>query len=243
MNKLAEKLGKDPVELRLQNIMDEDKLLPVGTTNPGGVSMDQVIREVAWKSNWSYPGKRGENNPDYPEELPRFVKGRAFAAGFKNIGFSFCYQENSWAEVELRGETDIEEAVLRIAGADVGQGDDTVLAQIAVHTRNIYFEQLKLEVYDTAFTLNTGRASATRRFNSLILATASANCRCSAATRASSATRACTCVAASSWRDSIAAFAKISVQQLVPYSRPQGFWPACGVKLLRPGVRNSGRVT
>jgi len=78
MNKLAEKLGKDPVELRLQNIMDEDKLLAVGTTIPGGVSIDKVIRQVAWKSNWVYPGKRGENNPDYPEELPRFVKGRAF---------------------------------------------------------------------------------------------------------------------------------------------------------------------
>jgi CO/xanthine dehydrogenase Mo-binding subunit len=162
MNKLAEKLGKDPVELRLQNILDEDKLTSVGTTIPGGVSMERVIRETAWKSNWYYPGPRGENDPDYPEELPRYVTGRAFAAGFKNIGFSFGYPENSWAEVELQGGADIEEAILRIAGADVGQGHHTVMAQIAAEALNIPFEKIKLAVSDTAFTQSSGSASASR---------------------------------------------------------------------------------
>ncbi len=162
MNKLAEKMGKDPVDLRLKNVMDEDKLLAVGTTIPGGVSMEDVIRKAAWKSNWVYPGKRGLNDSDFPEELPRFVKGRAFAAGFKNIGFSFGYQENSWAEVELHGQNTIEEAILRIAGADVGQGHHTVMAQIAAEVLDIKLEQLKLVVSDTAFTQNSGSASASR---------------------------------------------------------------------------------
>lgn len=162
MNKLAEKLGKDPVDLRLHNILDEDKLLAVGTTIPGGVSLEKVIREVAWKSNWVYPGKRGENNPDYPEELPRFVKGRAFAAGFKNIGFSLGYQENSWAQVELRGEAGIEEAVVRIAGADVGQGHHTAMAQIAAEVLNVDLNVINMEVSDTAFTESSGSASASR---------------------------------------------------------------------------------
>jgi CO/xanthine dehydrogenase Mo-binding subunit len=162
MNKLAEKMGKDPVELRLKNILDEDKLLSVGTTIPGGVTLERVIREVAWKSNWFYPGKRGENNPDYPEELPRFVKGKAVAAGFKNIGFSFGYQENSWAAVELHGKDDIEEALVRIAGADVGQGHHTAMAQIAAEVLKVDFEKIKLQVSDTAVTQNSGSASASR---------------------------------------------------------------------------------
>jgi CO/xanthine dehydrogenase Mo-binding subunit len=162
MNKLAEKLGKDPVELRLKNALDDDKLLAVGTTIPGGVSMKQVIRETAWKSNWVYHGRRGENDPDYPEELPRFVKGHGFAAGFKNIGFSAGYQENSWAEVELRGAGDITEAVVRIAGADVGQGHHTVMAQIAAEALDVDFDKIKLEVSDTAFTRSSGSASASR---------------------------------------------------------------------------------
>jgi CO/xanthine dehydrogenase Mo-binding subunit len=162
MNKLAEKMSKDPVELRLKNILDEDKLLSVGTTIPGGVSLERVIREVAWKSNWFYPGKRGENSPDYPEELPRFVKGKAMAAGFKNIGFSFGYQENSWAAVELHGQDDIEEAQVRIAGADVGQGHHTAMAQIAAEVLKVDFEKIKLQVSDTAVTQNSGSASASR---------------------------------------------------------------------------------
>jgi CO/xanthine dehydrogenase Mo-binding subunit len=162
MNKLAEKLGKDPVELRLKNALTPDKLLSVGTTIPGGVSMEQVIREAAWKSNWVYRGRRGENNPANPEKLPRFVIGRGFAASFKNIGFTLGYQENSWAGVELRGGGEIEEAILRIAGADVGQGHHTVMAQIAAETLGIELEKVKLEVSDTAFTESSGSASASR---------------------------------------------------------------------------------
>ncbi len=163
MSKLAEKLGKDPVDLRLKNILDEDKLLSVGTTIPGGVSLETVIRQMTWKSNWvSRVGPRGENNPDYPEPLPRLVLGRGFAAGFKNIGFSFGFHENSWAEVELRGEGEIEEARVRIAGADVGQGHHTVMAQIAAEVLEIELEKIKLEVSDTAFTQSSGSASASR---------------------------------------------------------------------------------
>jgi CO/xanthine dehydrogenase Mo-binding subunit len=162
MNKLAEKLGKDPVDLRLKNILDADKLLSVGTTIPGGVSLETVIRKTAWKSNWSYRGPRGENDPDYPELLPRLVTGRGFAAGFKNIGFSLGFQESSWAEVELRGGAEIAEAVVRLAGADVGQGHHTAMAQIAAETLDIEPEKIKLEVSDTAFTDNSGSASASR---------------------------------------------------------------------------------
>jgi len=163
MNKLAEKLGADPIELRLKNALDEDKSLVVDTTIPGGVSLSKVIRDTAWKSNWqSKVGSRGENDPDYPEILPRLVNGVGFAAGFKNIGFSFGYQENSWAEIELRGESEVDEAIVRIAGADVGQGHHTVMAQIAAETLNVPFERIKLETSDTAFTDNSGSASASR---------------------------------------------------------------------------------
>ena len=162
MNKLAEKLGKDPVDLRLKNALTADSLLSVGTTIPGGVSMEQVIRETAWKSNWAYRGRRGENNADEPEELPRFVTGRGFAAGFKNFGFSSGYKENSWAAIELHGGDEIEQVVVRLAGADVGQGHHTVMAQIAAEALQVDLEKIRLEVSDTAFTDSSGSASASR---------------------------------------------------------------------------------
>jgi CO/xanthine dehydrogenase Mo-binding subunit len=159
MNKLAAKLGVDPVELRLKNVLDENKLLPVSTPIPGGVSLKQVIGETARQSNWSHD--RG-HRLDRAGELPRFVSGKAFAAGYKNVGFSFGYPENSWAEVELRGGAEIEEAVVRIAGADVGQGHHTAMGQIAAETLGIDFDRVILETSDTAFTKSSGSASASR---------------------------------------------------------------------------------
>lgn len=163
MNKLAEKLGADPVQLRLKNALNDEKTLSVGTTIPGGVSLDKVIRQTAWQSNWrSRVGPRGENDPDYPEILPRLVKGTGFAAGFKNIGFSFGYQENSWAEVELQGGETIEAVIVRLAGADVGQGHHTAMAQIAAEATDVEIEKVRLETSDTAFTESSGSASASR---------------------------------------------------------------------------------
>lgn len=154
MNKLADKLGLDPVEIRLKNILDEHKLLSVGTTIPGGVSLEQVIRATAEVGNWNV------NRQPHDGTVAR--RGRGFAAAIKNIGFSFGYQENSWAAVELRGAAEVAGAILRIAGADVGQGHHTAMAQIAAETLGLALEQVTLEVSDTAFTHSSGSASASR---------------------------------------------------------------------------------
>lgn len=163
MNKLAEKVGVDPVEIRLKNILTNHKLLPVGTPIPGGVSLEQVIRETAQHSGWTpEAGARRKSRTDSPAESPRLVTGRGFVAGLKSFGFGFSFQENSWAEVELRGGAGIEEAIIRLAGSDVGQGHHTVMAQIAAETLNITIEQVSLLVSDTAFTQSSGSASASR---------------------------------------------------------------------------------
>ena len=160
MNKLAEKLGLDPVEIRLKNVLTADKLLSVGTHIRGGVSLAQVIHETARAANWT--ARAGARDKTQAGELPKIAKGRGFAAGFKNIGFSSGYPENSWAEVELRGGVEIEEAIVRLAGADVGQGHHTAMLQIAAQTLGLDFEKVRAEVSDTAFTQSSGSASASR---------------------------------------------------------------------------------
>ena len=47
MNKLAETLGMDPVELRMKNLLREGSLLSVGTPLPPGVTMPQVAEQAA----------------------------------------------------------------------------------------------------------------------------------------------------------------------------------------------------
>jgi len=174
MNKLAEALGMSPVDIRLKNILDDEKLLSVSTPLPGGVSLKQVVEEAARAGGWQEAGwldgwMAGRLDKTQPFSHPAIqpsnhpiVRGRGFAAGFKNIGFSFGYQENSWAKVALEGDAELERATLFIAGADVGQGHHTAMLQIASEALNLPVECIELVVSDTALTESSGSASASR---------------------------------------------------------------------------------
>jgi CO/xanthine dehydrogenase Mo-binding subunit len=152
MNKLAEKLGIDPIELRLKNVLTDDSITTVGTKMPKGVTMKQVIeacRDEAHKTQ-SIPPKT------------KLKRGRGFACAFKNIGFSFGFPERCVATIELRGKADIDEVILYHAGADVGQGAHTVFQQMAAHAIGVEVDKVKLIASDTSSSGDSGSASASR---------------------------------------------------------------------------------
>ncbi len=155
MNKLAEKLGMDPVEFRLKNALRDGLTLGVGTPAPGPVTVPQVIEAAANKFGWQ-PGSNAQ------PRAGEVVRGRGFAAGFKNVGFSFGYQENSWAKVEIHGDGSIERVILHHAGAEVGQGTHTVMAQMAAEVIGIGPEKVQLITSDSSKQGNSGSASASR---------------------------------------------------------------------------------
>jgi CO/xanthine dehydrogenase Mo-binding subunit len=158
MNKLAEKLGMDPVEFRLKNALKNGDPMGVGTPSPSPVSVTQCIEAARDKFEW-----KNENIKLKGEGLPGHIKrGHGFAAGFKNIGFSFGYQENCWAKVEIHGNSEIEHVVLHHAGAEVGQGTHTVMAQMAAEAVGVPFERVRLIASDSATMGNSGSASASR---------------------------------------------------------------------------------
>lgn len=170
MDKLAEALGMDPVEIRLRNILTDQSLLSVGTPIPGGVGLTETIIAAAKAAGWTQDEAGHWRRPTTDDRRPTTVNGRpsavrrglGFAAGFKNVGFSFGYQENSYARVELRGGTEIQEATVYFAGADCGQGNHTVIAQVAAEVAGVPFERVKVIASDTARMGNSGSASASR---------------------------------------------------------------------------------
>jgi CO/xanthine dehydrogenase Mo-binding subunit len=170
MNKLAEKLGMDPVELRLKNALKQGDTLGVGTPAPGPVSITECIEAARDKFGWGADDRRqtiddGPKTVDRGRKkkaLPATVRGRGFAAGFKNVGFSFGYQENCWAKVELHGDTEIEKAILHHAGAEVGQGTHTVMIQMAAEALGISADKVSLVTSDSAKQGNSGSVSASR---------------------------------------------------------------------------------
>ena len=162
MDKLAEKLGLDPVEFRHRNALREGDTLNVGTPAPGRVSIVQCIEAAAQRGGWNKT-PAGWALSKQENALPGHMKrGRGFACGFKNVGFSFGYQENSWARVELHGKTAIEQVVVWHAGAEVGQGTHTVMAQFAAQTLGVPFGKVTVITSDSATMGNPGSASASR---------------------------------------------------------------------------------
>jgi CO/xanthine dehydrogenase Mo-binding subunit len=158
MDKLAAELGLDPVDFRHRNALREGDTLGVGTPAPGRVSIVECIEAARDRFGWI---KDRERQPTV-RGSSRTARGRGFASGFKNIGFSFGYQENSWARIELYGKTEIEQVVLWHASAEVGQGTHTVMVQMAAEALGVLAGKVSLVTSDSSSMGNPGSVSASR---------------------------------------------------------------------------------
>jgi CO/xanthine dehydrogenase Mo-binding subunit len=178
MNKLAEALAMDPVELRLRNLLREGSLTAMGTPLPGGVNLVEVTercaRAAGWQEaeqGWARPERNAlAGDDDRPAERrtcdvqpSALRRGTGVAVAYKNVGFSFGYQENCWAKVELRGKAEIEEAVVYIGSAEAGQGAHTAVCQMAAEALSVPPERVHVLASDTATSPgSSGSASASR---------------------------------------------------------------------------------
>lgn len=161
MNKLAEKLKMDPVELRLKNLLKEGETLPVDTPLPEGITIEKVVEICATSAGWTRDTRSGYLKPAKVSTGSK-KKGIGFACAFKNVGFSFGAKENCWAIIEIHGNENIEKVILRHAGAEVGQGAHTVFKQMAAQALGVDYELVELISTDTAITNNSGSVSASR---------------------------------------------------------------------------------
>jgi xanthine dehydrogenase D subunit len=141
MDKLAQALGIDPVELRLMNALQSGSVLPTGQVLRGAAPVREVIRAC---SAIPLPpdeeaSERGQRDPI---TLPGGVAGNVgrgesirrgvgFAVGYKNIAYSEGFDDSSEARVRLAAGTDGPVAEVHCAAAEVGQGVHTIFTQIA----------------------------------------------------------------------------------------------------------------
>ena len=134
----------------------------VGTQAPNPVSIIQCIEAARDKFGWKKKRLRNQARGRKKNGQSSIVRGHGFAAGFKNVGFSFGYQENCWAKVEIHGNGKMERVVVHHAGAEVGQGTHTVMVQMAAHVLGISAGLVEIKTSDSATQGNPGSASASR---------------------------------------------------------------------------------
>ena len=166
MNRLAAELGMDPVAIRLLNCYQEGDIGAWGGRIPSVVSLPEVIEACADQAEWGEPPAQESEGfsvfRSVPPDASRQRRGRGFACGFKNIGFSFGFPERCVAEVELWGDDEVERVVLYHAGAEVGQGAHTVFRQIAAEAAGVSLDAVDSHFSDTANSGDAGSASASR---------------------------------------------------------------------------------
>jgi len=162
MNKLAVALAMDPVELRLRNALRDGSLGITQAEMPLGVSLAEVIAAAAEAGRQPAAGAELRPFGTLASTPGAIRRGQGFACAYKNVGFSFGFPERCEAYVELHGDDEIVRAVLFHGAAEVGQGAHTALRQMAAMALDIDVEAVETVYSDTAFTGDSGSASASR---------------------------------------------------------------------------------
>ena len=166
INKLAEALGIDPVEIRRRNVLRDDSSSITQVPLPQGVSLAEVLEACALEIGMDSPLGEAEpfspfaSLPPSPEALRR---GRGLALAFKNVGFSNGFPERCVAEIRLHGDGDTPKtAEVFHAGADLGQGAHQVFLQMTAEATGVPLDAVTGHFSDTSNSGDSGSTSASR---------------------------------------------------------------------------------
>ncbi|MDQ1509349.1 MAG: hypothetical protein QOG50_1193, partial [Actinomycetota bacterium] len=130
MDRLADACGLDPIELRLHNALAPGDELLTGQRIDGVLPVRDVIRACA---ALPLPSSADDDVLARPGGAGRAARasdvrrGTGFAVGFKNLMYAEGYMDGSVARCRIDGGV----VTITCAAAEVGQGFDTLVQQIA----------------------------------------------------------------------------------------------------------------
>ncbi|HEX3488240.1 MAG TPA: xanthine dehydrogenase subunit D [Streptosporangiaceae bacterium] len=133
MDRLAERLGLDPVELRCRNAMSMGSETPTGQIVDSPAPVAELLRRV---QAMPLPAAAGTDLRELPGGVANTTHGEGvrrgvgYAVAYKNVGYSEGYDDYSTARVRLETVGGEPLVTVRTAAAEVGQGLVTVEQQI-----------------------------------------------------------------------------------------------------------------
>jgi CO/xanthine dehydrogenase Mo-binding subunit/aerobic-type carbon monoxide dehydrogenase small subunit (CoxS/CutS family) len=152
MDKLARKLKIDPFELRRINGLAPGKATITGQVLAGDCGFQQALAAVE------------QTLKEYAGQLPLPAEGKKIGIGiagaYKNVGMGSGKNERAAARIELDLQGRL---VLMVGAADMGQGSDTLLAQLAALETGFAYEDFAVISNDTAQTPDGGVTTASRQ--------------------------------------------------------------------------------
>lgn len=155
MDKAAETLGIDPLDIRLINTLKTGDTFPYGQTFTESNNASAVLEKAAELSD--YRAKREK----YSRQKPgRIARGIGIAAALHGGGFTGAGEDNmgTTAKVTFDGE----KFRIYTSSTEMGQGAGTVLPMAAAEALGTELDEVLYMVPDTSKTPNTGPTVASR---------------------------------------------------------------------------------
>ncbi len=137
MDELARRLGLDPFEFRLRNALEPGSITATGHQINESVAVKECLIAVR-------DALAGEL---LPEPAPGKRLGVGVSAAYKNVGLGPGLDDRAGAIAEIDPAGHL---ILRVGCIDMGQGQDTVMAQIAAQTLQVPYRDVVVITGDTA---------------------------------------------------------------------------------------------
>ncbi|HNC07967.1 MAG TPA: molybdopterin-dependent oxidoreductase, partial [Anaerolineales bacterium] len=157
MDKLAETINIDPVELRRMNALHVGSITNTGQELKESVGLmeciDRVDAEMRKHNPHPFTPVIDSTNPD-------LVRAWGFASAYKNTGLGGGAPDKSGADVELYADGTFQ---VRSSSAEMGQGLVTVMRLIVAEEMSVPPEQVSVLVMDTDLAPNGGPTTASRQ--------------------------------------------------------------------------------
>jgi xanthine dehydrogenase molybdenum-binding subunit len=161
MDKLAEELDLDPVELRRMNALHVGSITNTGQELKESVGLTECIDRVKDEMLKVSGLSRGELfKPRMVPDTPHLVRSWGFASAYKNTGLGGGAPDISGADVELYEDGTFQ---VRSSAAELGQGLVTVMRLVVSEELAVAPEKVRVLVMDTDLTPNGGPTTASRQ--------------------------------------------------------------------------------
>jgi CO/xanthine dehydrogenase Mo-binding subunit len=157
MNKVARAVGLSPEEFRARNLLRTGNTTATGQLMTDSVDLQALQCRALTLAD--YEKKRRESAEKNPSRCRK--KGIGFATFFHGAGFTGSGERYLQSVVTLQAEHDGGVTVLS-SMTEMGQGTNTILAQIAAETLGIGYAQVNVPRPDTAHVPNSGPTVASR---------------------------------------------------------------------------------
>jgi CO/xanthine dehydrogenase Mo-binding subunit len=157
MDRVAHAIGLAPEEFRRRNFIAPEQTTATGQVIHEAVDMNRLLDRALRESDYAAKRERfARENP-----TARVKKGIGFAAFFHGAGFTGSGESYLASVVEAEATADGRVRIMT-ANTEMGQGANTVFAQIAADALGLDYDQIEIAQPDTAAVPNSGPTVASR---------------------------------------------------------------------------------